>query len=247
MECKNEAARCQAVLYWWNGIVNVLEGESMSLRSRRVILALVIAALLVCGDGTKRAGWSSECTGEVLVQPVCDRGTLAGWETFVTAHGTIGEGFPQCVRIDMDGDGIQTESVRVKVGRLAFGAAEEVWEGGGLEHTLHGTGRRVDIGVGIAVEYRSPADRRNLAGGLFELLVDGKVIARHDFGPIESGTVRVARLEGSVSAPRERYRLSIRIRRPFESRADTPAPYQYVGPITITDRSDPGCRSQAVK
>ncbi|RMH33517.1 MAG: hypothetical protein D6690_12140 [Nitrospirae bacterium] len=186
------------------------------------------------------------CPSSRMTLPLCEHGRLVHWQAFVTANGTLGgEGYPQCVTATIDGTELKTESVRVKVGQLGGRASQNAWEGGGLTQTLNGDGRQVSIGAQVAVEYFSRSDRRNLAGGLFELLVNDVVIAREEVGPIETGTFQSMYIQGRTTLPKDAYILSIRIRRPFLSTPDTPAPYQYVRRVEIVGSATSHCRKDA--
>ena len=160
---------------------------------------------------------------------------LSGWTIFTTSNGTLGEpGFPDSVLFDTNGDGVVTKSLRFKVGQLHYEGKRKSLDGGGIFSTLWVEGGTVFIEADIASAYSSPKDRRNLAGGLFELLLDGQIVAHHDFGPIESGITKRFTLKGESHISAGRHEIRIRIRRPFTSLPGDQAPEQYLDNVRLT-------------
>ncbi|GJL66265.1 MAG: hypothetical protein NPIRA05_12360 [Nitrospirales bacterium] len=161
-------------------------------------------------------------------------GSLAGWRVFETPNGSLGgEGFPRCVDVDVTGDGRMSKSAVFKVGQHEYQAGRPSLAGGGIYTTVQLDKGRLVLTADIASSYFSPSDRRNLAGGLFELLVDGEVVASHDFGPIPTATTQYERLEGTVDISAGMHEVRIRIQRPFRSLSHDQAPQQYLDNIQI--------------
>ena len=157
---------------------------------------------------------------------------------FETPNGTLGgKGFPGCVDFDVTGDGQKTKSAEFKVGQQEYQAKGSRLAGGGVFTNLQLKAGTIAITADIASSYSSPKDRRNLAGGLFELLVDGEIIASHDFGPIPNKTTQRFHLEGRVPVLEGMHEVRIRIRRPFRSLPHDHAPRQYIDNIHLTFRS----------
>jgi hypothetical protein len=121
-----------------------------------------------------------------LVNGTFETGDWGGWTTFATPGGTLGgPGFPDVVTFDANGDGRETESLQLLVG-----------DGGG------GIYQNVELASGevtITAEIASKSVLADDAGGLFELLLDGDVVASHDFGPIGQEEVQRALLSGTAA------------------------------------------------
>ena len=161
-----------------------------------------------------------------------ESGELSGWTTFTTPNGTLGAPeFPDSVMFDTNGDGVASKSLRFKVGKLSHGENHRVLQGGGIFSNLWLEGGKVLIEADIASSYSSPKDRRNLAGGLFELLLDGRVLAVHDFGPVDSGSTKRFKLKGGASISTGTHEIRVRIRRSYASLSGVQAPQQYLDNI----------------
>jgi len=161
-------------------------------------------------------------------------GDLSGWTVFETPNGSLGgEGFPRCVDFDIAGDGHVSKSAVFKVGQQQYQSDGPSLAGGGIYATLQLDGGRLVVAADIASSYSSPKDRRNLAGGVFELLIDGEVIASHDFGPIPTARTQRKRLEGTAHISAGRHEVRLRIQRPFRSLAHDQAPQQYLDNIQL--------------
>ena len=146
-----------------------------------------------------------------------EKGDLSGWTVFTTPNGTLGgDGFPGCVEFDVTGDGVPSKSLRVKVGQQDYQAEGPSLAGGGVSTTVGlEKGRKPLVTADIAASYSSPTDRRNLAGGLFEILFDDQVIAHHDFGPIENGTTQRFTLKGATPVSAGSHEVRVQVRAPF--------------------------------
>ena len=159
---------------------------------------------------------------------------LSGWTIFTTSNGTLGEPeFPDSVMFDTNGDGVVTKSLRFKVGRLHYEGKHTSLDGGGIFSASWLDAGTVVIEADIASAYSSPTDWRNLAGGLFELVLDGQIVAQHDFGPIESGTTMRSTLKGESHISAGRHEIRIRIQRPFTSLPGDQAPQQYLDNVRL--------------
>ncbi|WP_447970704.1 hypothetical protein [Nitrospira sp. M1] len=159
-------------------------------------------------------------------------GDLSGWTVFETPNGSLGgEAFPRCVDFDIKGDGHVSKSIVFKVGQQQYQAGGPSLAGGGIYTNFHVAGGRMVFTADIASSYSSPKDRRNLAGGVVDLLVDGEVIASHDFGPIPTATTQRERLQGMVHLDAGMHEVRIRIQRPYRSLSQDQAPQQYLDNI----------------
>ena len=164
-------------------------------------------------------------------------GNLSGWKAYETPNGSLGgQGFPDCVDFDIRGDGHVTKSAEFKVGQQHYQAKGQSLAGGGIFTNLELKKGTIIVTLDMASSYSSPSpkDRRNLAGGLFELLVDGEVIASHDVGPIPNNTTQRSTMEGLAHISAGVHEVRIRIRRPFRSLPHDHAPRQYLDNIQLT-------------
>ena len=160
---------------------------------------------------------------------------LAGWSTYETPNGTLGgKDFPDCVDFDIRDDGNVTKSAVFKVGQLHYESKGMVLAGGGIYKNVQLNAGQFVVRADVATVYSSPKDRRNLAGGLFELLIDGEVIARHDFGPVQNNMTRRQTLEGMAQVSSGRHEVRVRIRRPFKSVPHDHAPRQYLDNVQFS-------------
>ena len=163
-----------------------------------------------------------------------EKGDLSGWTVFTTPNGTLGgDGFPGCVEFDVTGDGVPTKSLSVKVGQQAYQADGTPLAGGGVATTVWLEKGRAIMTADIAASYSSPTDRRNLAGGLFEIVLDDTVIAHHDFGPIENGMTQRFTLRGATPVSAGRHEVRVQVQRPFRSIAHDHAPRQFIDNIHL--------------
>ncbi len=189
--------------------------------SRRLILKYLILSFFVFSS--LQAGACALKNGKV------ESDDFSGWISFSTTNGTSGgDGLPRLVDFDIRDDGHVSKSMEFKVGQLKYQAAGPSLAGGGLYTNLQLDQGKIMISVDIASSYSSPNDRRNLAGGLFELFVDGEMIATHDFGPIPNNSTLRSTLRGVIQVETGSHELRIRILRPFKSRPHDHAPRQYL-------------------
>ncbi|MGB0910531.1 MAG: hypothetical protein ACPGYT_09225 [Nitrospirales bacterium] len=193
-----------------------------------VVGYLMFGFLLLLGFPSEVwSGVSSDCDFE--------SGDLSGWTFFETTNGTLGgEGFPGCTDFDINDDGLFAKSAEFKVGQHDYKGKGVRLAGGGIVTHHHTAGGTIIFSADIAAAYSSPKDRRNLSGGVFELLVDGEMVASHDFGPIPNNTIQRYMLEGLASVTPGMHEFRIRIRRPFRSRPHDQAPRQYIDNIRLS-------------
>ncbi len=93
----------------------------------------------------------------------------------------------------------------------------------------------LEISVDVACAFTSSNKRRNLDGGLFELLLDGETLSRFHIGPIHNGTTKRGTLRASSPITAGVHQIRIRITRPFASMA---APFQYVDNVVVFQQPD---------
>ena len=106
-----------------------------------------------------------------------------------------------------------------------------MYEGGGIYQNVYlpAGDYTVSATAEIASSFEGPG-LANSSGGIFEVLLDGGVVASYDFGAITAGTTERSTLAASLSLATEgSHELRIRITRPFQ-----PSPYQYLGNVVLS-------------
>ena len=186
--------------------------------------------------------WSSGGTGEaaVLTQSTFESGEKAPWETFVTPNGTVGEaGWPTLVSFEIAQHGAQSKALQFKVGQVRYDPENEPEQGGGVVAQITTERGKLQLSAHIAATYHSPKDKRNLAGGLFEWIVDDYVITSHDMGSIENHAILRHHLQASCDVNAGIHSIRLRITRPFTSHPGQDAPFQYVDDLLIRHAPSP--------
>ncbi len=159
---------------------------------------------------------------------------MAPWEIFVTPNGTIGRaGLPTVVPFETGKDGQESKSLQFKVGQVRYDPDNKPEQGGGLVLQIATETGTLNLSAHVAVTYHSPKDKRNLAGGLFQWVVDEQVIASHDIGPIEKDGILRHHLDAHHPVKAGVHTLRLRITRPFTSHPGQDAPFQYVDDLLI--------------
>ncbi|MDH5429867.1 MAG: hypothetical protein OEY57_17020 [Nitrospirota bacterium] len=186
--------------------------------------------------------WGSGGIGEgaMLTQSTFEDGENAPWETFVTPNGTVGgAGWPTLVSFELAQPGAPSKALQFKVGQVRYDPENEPEQGGGVVAQITTESGKLQLSAHIAVTYHSPKDKRNLAGGLFEWIVDDQVIASHDMGPIENHAILRHHLQASCDVNAGVHSIRLRITRPFTSTPGQDAPFQYVDDLLIRHASSP--------
>ena len=169
-----------------------------------------------------------------LNQENFENGDRAPWGIFVTPNGTMGgAGLPTVVIFDTVQEGEESKSLKFKVGQVRYDPDQTTEQGGGLVIEMETDGGMLDLSAQVAVSYHSPKDKRNLAGGLFEWVVDNQAIASHDVGPIKNESIFRHHLKARHQVNAGVHTIRLRITRPFTSRPGQPAPFQYVDNLLI--------------
>ena len=170
----------------------------------------------------------------VLAKADFESGRLSGWTIFTTPNGTLGgEGFPLVVDDDVAGAGQISRCWQVKVGQIQYSPDQDPQQGGGLEIRQDLSQGRLRLSALVMATYYSPKDKRNLAGGQFEWVVDGQVVAMKDMGPIENGATLRHHLLADLSVETGPHVMQLRISRPFKSGTGQQAPLQLVDDLTL--------------
>lgn len=177
-----------------------------------------------------RAAKSTELAPTIEVQKKSSLGLtnldfskgLEGWQPFQTRNGLV--------------LGAQVVAFAVKAGQsapalvMAVGQREvhmlpnketggEIMdftpEGGGFRQTLTvPSAGRLSVRADVATAFESTGTHlSNGDGGLFELLIDGKTVARHKIDSIKNHDVQRGALEGTVELAAGTHQLSVRVSR----------------------------------
>ena len=156
------------------------------------------------------------------------------WETFLTTNGTLGGvGMPKMVPFETGQEGKESSSLKFKVGQIRYEQESQSQQGGGLVLQITTKRGTLHLAAKVAVAYASPKDRRNLAGGLFEWIVDDQVVANHDVGPINNGGITRHYFKADYIVKAGLHTIRLRITRPFISQPAQQAPFQYVDDLDV--------------
>jgi hypothetical protein len=170
----------------------------------------------------------------ILNQTNFENGEMAHWDTFVTSNGTVGEaGMPAVVPFEMVKEGKESQALQFKAGQIRYDSENEPEQGGGVMVQIKTETGKLELSANVAVTYHSPKDKRNLAGGLFQWIVDDQVIASQDMGPIDNHGILRHHLQASHQANAGVHVIRLRITRPFTSHPGQHAPFQYIDDLLI--------------
>ena len=170
----------------------------------------------------------------ILNQTNFENGEVAPWDTFVTSNGTVGEaGMPAVVPFEMVKEGQESQALQFKAGQVRYDTENESEQGGGVVVQIKTETGKLELSANVAVTYHSPKDKRNLAGGLFQWIVDDQVIASQDMGPIDNHAILRHHLKASNLVNAGVHIIRLRITRPFISHPGQHAPFQYVDDVLI--------------
>ncbi len=170
----------------------------------------------------------------ILNQTNFENGEMAPWDTFVTSNGTVGgAGLPAVVSFEMVEEGQESQALQFKVGQIRYDPEIEPEQGGGVVVQIKTETGKLELSANVAVTYHSLKDKRNLAGGLFQWIVDDQVIASQDMGPIDNHGILRHHLQASHQANAGVHVIRLRITRPFTSHPGQHAPFQYVDDVLI--------------
>lgn len=206
--------------------------DSGLLKHCRVVLFLLGRVFWFCGALVVSS--IGICEAAILDRTDFENGKMAPWEIFVTPNGTMGgAGLPIVIPFETEKDGQESKSLQFKVGQVRYEPDNEPEQGGGLVLQIATETGTLNLSAHVAVTYHSPKDKRNLAGGLFQWVVDEQVIASHDIGPIEKGGILRHHLKAHHPVNAGVHTLRLRITRPFTSHPGQDAPFQYVDDLLI--------------
>ena len=191
-----------------------------------------VEIFLIMGLGLEWGVSSAQAT--VLAREDFESGRATEWTPFTTANGTFGgDGFPSLVDCDVSGTGHPTKCWQVKVGQIQYSPDQDPQQGGGLEIRQELPQGRLHLSAQIMVTYQSPNDKRNLAGGLFEWVVNDRVVGKQDVGPIDNGATFRHHLTADLPVAAGFHRIQLRLSRPFKSGTGQQAPVQSVDDLMV--------------
>ncbi len=174
------------------------------------------------------------CQAEILSQMNVESDEMAPWETFVTPNGTVGEtGWPLVELFETAEEGESSKALKFKVGQRRHEKDGHPEQGGGMVILITTKAGTLNLSAHVAVTYHSPKDRQNLAGGLFEWIVDDQVIASHDIGPIKNDGLLRHHFDVHYTVAEGLHRIRLGIIRPFTSIPGQHAPFQYVDNLVV--------------
>jgi hypothetical protein len=133
------------------------------------------------------------------------------------------------VLFDTNNDGTATYSAQFSVGQ----ASNEnlTASGGGIVQNVHLAEGEYQLAADIAVAFGVPEVGIATQGGLFELLVDGNVVASHNFGYVYVDTTEHSLLANVSIFTTGYHEIRIRITRPGMS---VPELNQYIDNVALT-------------
>ena len=175
---------------------------------------MLLAAALVAG-----ASAATVANGDF------ETGDLSGWTTFLTTNGTAGT--PAVASFDSTGTGA-SNAAAFTVGTTVVPNGN--YEGGGIFQVV--TTSSGSFNVAAATAAFNPSFLSNRSCGLFELLVDGAVVASHDFLACDGGATVRSNLTATLSLSAGQHEIRVRITRPWGAQGG--APIEYVDNVSLT-------------
>ena len=207
-------------------------GSTHNQQDQSIVLNILVGLLLVF-SGAFFGAWPEKTLAMVMEHQTFEGGGLGEWKTFTTSRGTVGaEGFPDIHPFDVGTQGQINNSVRFQVGHGKFDKTRPGLQGGGIFTTFDSPEGSLTLSCDIAVTYTTPDKKRNLEGGVFELVIDGTVFDQFTTGPINQGATIRHHLQSSVPVQSGIHDLRIRITRPFGS---VGAPFQFIDNIEVSN------------
>ena len=161
------------------------------------------------------------------------------WQPFSTLNGTGGSEFPKVIPFETEQSGNPSNSLQLKVGQIQYDPEDEPQQGAGIGLRVVTKDGNLVLSVHVAVAYHSTKKKRNLAGGLFEWVVDDQVVARHDVGPIANHAVVRHHFQTRHSVKEGPHSVQLRVTRPFVSHPQQEAPFQYIDNLRVVFQPNP--------
>ena len=170
-----------------------------------------------------------------------ESGAVSPWQTFVTAQGTLGDGYPMVGPYDINGNGVASNALQFSVGTVS--STVKTHEGGGVYQPLHLTAGDYNISTEVASVYSDTSGKTfgTSYGARFELMFDGVVLDSHDFGRMGNPEVKYTLLASVQLLADGDHEIRIRITRPEVSAMHLTQMIDnvVVSPIASTATADP--------
>lgn len=177
---------------------------------KRCVL-LVLVSLLVLAAGQASAS-------NLLVNGSFQSGDFTGWTLGTTSNGTAGTGFPIVTGWPLGG----MNSAKYEVGEVNF---DGTFQGATLSQDFTSAGGMATLSFMWAAQ--GDGIHQNADGGLFELILDGTVLASYDVGTIGPNDLFNGSLSDTLNLSAGNHTFEIDILRPYVSQQGN-TPYQYV-------------------
>lgn len=173
-----------------------------------------------------------------------ETGTLSNWNTFTTANGALGVGFPSISSFDVAGSGASSSALSLSVGYLTAPCSYPGYdcprptEGGGIEQTTTFSGGLTLLHADIAVA-NAPSlyGGYNMDGGTFSLFLDDALLDSFTVGKINAGTVSRGLLESSSYVAPGAHTFKILVTRQYSSAASSLT--QYIDNVSASAVPEP--------
>lgn len=154
----------------------------------------------------------------LLVNGNFQSGDFTGWTISNTSNGTWGDGYPVVTGWPLGGE----NAAKGEVGEVNFTGQ---YEGGILSQTFNsGAGAAT-----LSFDWAAMGDgiNQNADGGLFELILDGSILAQFDVGTIGPNDLFNGTLSANANLTAGQHTFEIDVLRPYRS-VSGGTPYQYV-------------------
>jgi hypothetical protein len=174
-------------------------------------MPLVLVTLL--GIFAVQAGASN-----LLVNGSFESGDFTGWSVGSTSNGTWGQGYPVVTGWPLGGG----NAAKGEVGEVNF---DGTYQGGILSQTFNSGGGAATLSFDWAA--MGDGSNMNADGGLFELILDGTILAQHDVGSIGPNDLFNGTLSANANLSAGTHTFEIDVLRPYISNPGA-TPFQYV-------------------
>ncbi len=151
-----------------------------------------------------------------------ESGDFTGWTIGTTSNGTWGQGFPVVTGWPLGG----MNAAEGEVGEVSFTGQ---YEGGTLSQTFMTAGGAATLSFNWAA--MGDGTHTNADGGLFELILDGTVLAQYDVGQIGPNDLFNGTLTANANLSAGSHTFEIDVLRPYQSLPGN-TPYQF---LTMAD------------
>ena len=156
-------------------------------------------------------------------------GDFTGWTLGTTSNGTAGQGFPIVTAWPLGG----TNSAKYEVGEVNFDGTNQ---GATLSQSFTALGGMTTLSFMWAAQ--GDGIHTNSQGGIFELILDGVVLASTAVGQINPNDLLSGMLSDTLDVAAGMHTFEIDILRPFVSEASN-TPYQYVTGADVERAPEP--------